>query len=125
MVKENPIATLLGSIYNINPTLNSKNPPLTIYHSCDHKSDDNNFRNLNFGGFTCIESDYLYKNYNGCLNVGDYVSFGNVGSYSVVLKPPFILPNFPILELDVESNTIEVIKRAEKFEDVFGTYSFN
>jgi len=31
-VRGKKIATLLGSIYNINPTLNKKNPPIKIYH---------------------------------------------------------------------------------------------
>ncbi len=59
----------------------------------------NQYQSIDFGGYTCIESDYIYKNYNGDLAEGDYVIFGNAGSYSVVLKPPFILPNFAIVEL--------------------------
>ena len=78
---------------------------------------------LDFGGFTCIETDYLYRHFNGRLAVGDYVVFGNVGSYSVVLKPPFILPNFPII--DLSGNKAEIIKRGESFDDLFKTFSFN
>lgn len=113
------IATLLGSIYNINPTLNTKNPPITVFAMGNEQEE---YSDLDFGGFTCIESDYLYHHYNGKLAVGDLVVFGNVGSYSVVLKPPFILPNFPII--DVCGDKIEVIKRAESFDDLFQTYSF-
>ena len=118
-VRNKYIATLLGSIYNINPTLNKKNPPISIISNGNVQND---YSDLDFGGFTCIESDYLYRNYSGKLAVGDQVLFENVGSYSVVLKPPFILPNFPVLDL---SNGIEVIKRQETFDDLFVTYKFN
>ncbi len=118
-VRGKAIATVLGSIYNINPTLNKKNPPLAVVRA---GSDPSYYADLDFGGFTCIESDYLYRHYQGDLAVGDYVVFGNVGSYSVVLKPPFILPNFPVLEICDEK--VEVIKQGETFEDVFHTYVF-
>lgn len=118
-VRGKTIATLLGSIYNINPTLNKKNPPIQI---CGMGNPQTDYSDLDFGGFTCIESDYLYRNFNGKLAVGDMVVFGNAGSYSVVLKPPFILPNFPVL--DICSGQPEVIKRAECFDDLFHTFSF-
>ena len=118
-VRGKEIATVLGSIYNINPTLNKKNPPLQVFSipEAPVRSD------LDFGGFTCIESDYLYRHYSGPLTEGDYVVFGNVGSYSIVLKPPFILPNFPVLELTKDGDVTE-IKRGETFDDLFRTYQF-
>ncbi|MDE5755553.1 MAG: pyridoxal-dependent decarboxylase [Clostridia bacterium] len=119
-VNKKPIATLLGSIYNINPTLNKKNPPLQVLPV--GLGERKKYENLDFGGFTCIESDYLYRGYSGELAVGDIVVFGNVGSYSVVLKPPFILPNFPILE--IAERECKVVKRAENFDDLFHTFSF-
>lgn len=118
-VRGKAIATLLGSIYNINPTLNTKNPPICVHPmgGAQQQYDD-----LDFGGFTCIESDYLYRHYCGKLAVGDFVEFGNVGSYSVVLKPPFILPNFPVL--DISHQEVALIKRAETFDDLFHTFAF-
>jgi len=124
-VRGKTISTLLGSIYNINPTLNKKNPPIKIYH--DTKNDEKKiyYQNLDFGGFTCIESDYLYRGFNGNLTVGDYVVFGNVGSYSVVLKPPFILPNFAIVEVNDDADEIDLIKQKETFNDLFHTFEFD
>lgn len=119
-VRGKEIATLLGSIYNINPTLNKKNPPLEVFSLGQAVMR----HDLDFGGFTCIESDYLYRHYQGPLQEGDYVVFGNAGSYSVVLKPPFILPNFPVLER-MEDGSVREVKRAETFEDLFRTYSFD
>jgi len=123
-VRGQGIATVSGSIYNINPTLNSKNLPITVMQRealdrpCEFHS------NLNIGGYTCIESDYLFRNYSGPLQVGDFVVFENVGSYSIVLKPPFILPNFAILELNNKDGSFEVIKEKENFEDIFHTFCF-
>lgn len=116
------IATLLGSIYNINPTLNTKNPPITVYHK--NESALKEYHDLDFGGFTCIESDYLYRHFSGKLAIGDYVVFDNVGSYSVVLKPPFILPNFAVVDCSQDDGRIELIKRAENFDDLFHTFAF-
>lgn len=121
-IRGKAIATLLGSIYNINPTLNKKNPPLTVYNTGNGKRQS--YNGLDMAGFTCIESDYLYRGYNGPLAVGDMVVFDNVGSYSVVLKPPFILPNFPMVEL-TDDGEVRVIKRQETFDDLFHTYSFD
>lgn len=120
-VRGKSIATVTGSMYNINPTKNSKNPPLQVIHT--GVSDVSSYSDLDFGGFTCIESDYLYKHYEGPLAVGDYVVYGNVGSYSIVLKPPFILPNFPVIEW--VDGSVQVLKRQETQEDIFGSYQFD
>ena len=118
-VRGKNIATVLGSIYNINPTLNKKNPPLKVLSDSTSRTE---YEDLDFGGFTCIESDYLYRGYTGALAAGDIVVFSNVGSYSVVLKPPFILPNFPVLDICGESVSVE--KRKECFDDIFHTFKF-
>lgn len=120
-IRGKSIATVLGSIYNINPTLNKKNPPVQIIHMGENPPSD--YTDLDFGGFTCIESDYLYRHFDGQLAVGDYAVFGNVGSYSVVLKPPFILPNFAVVELTDSGETC-LIKKQEQFDDLFRTFSF-
>lgn len=121
-IRGKTIATLLGSVYNINPTLNHKNPPLYIYHKDEDSA--RTYKDLDFGGFTCIESDYLYRGYAGKLGIGDYAVFGNVGSYSLVLKPPFILPNFAVVDYDARSGTTELVKRRETFDDLFHTFVF-
>ena len=118
-VRGKAIATLHGSIYNINPTLNKKNPPIEVFAMGKEQKE---YTDLDFGGFTCIESDYLYRHFNGKLAKDDMVVFGNVGSYSIVLKPPFILPNFPVIEL--ENGKVEIVKRAETFDDLFHTFLF-
>lgn len=120
-IRGKAIATLLGSVYNINPTLNGKNPPLTVYSDATERM---TFKDLDMAGYTCIEGDYLYRHYSGELAKGDIVVFDNVGSYSVVLKPPFILPNFPVLEID-DNGQVRMVKRRETFDDLFCTYEFS
>lgn len=38
------------------------------------------------------------------------------------MKPPFILPNFPVL--DISGDQVEVIKSQETFDDIFHTFNF-
>ena len=118
-VRGKSIATLLASMYNINMGL--KNPPLMIVSQPG--IEQKHYDDMDFAGFTCIESDYLYRGYSGPLVVGDYVVFSNIGSYSIVFKPPFILPNFAIVTVK-DDGVIETIKHPETFADLFQTYVF-
>ena len=85
-------------------------------------SEGQEYEGVDLVGFTCIEGDVLYKNYTGKLAVGDVIVISNCGSYSLVMKPPFILPNFTVL--DICGDEIEVIKRAETFDDIFHTFNY-
>lgn len=123
MVRGRELIMLSGSSYNINPNPNRKNVPIKIFGN-PHAKKRVNVSDALFGGYTCIEGDYLYKGYTGDIAIGDFVSFDNVGSYSVVMKPPFILPNVAIIEPDTANQGFKVIKRRENFEDVFATYTF-
>ena len=109
-------ASVLGSQKNISMT--GINPPMEVVHMGDGKE----YENLDLVGFTCIEGDVLYKNYTGELAVGDAIVISNCGSYSLAMKPPFILPNFPVL--DICGDEVEVIKRAETFDDIFHTFNY-
>ena len=111
------LASILGSQKNISMT--GVNPPIKVYNLSDEL---NEYEHLNIVGFTCIESDVLYRDYNGKLGNGDMVVISNCGSYSLVMKPPFILPNFPVL--DISEGIVEVIKRKETFDDIFHTFVF-
>ncbi len=119
IINNKPIATVYGSQKNI--SMQGINPPIKIIHNNSSLKD---YTNLDFAGYTCIESDYLYKGYNGKLAEGDYIILENCGSYSVVMKPPFILPNFPIIDISNGIENVEVIKRLESFDNLFSTYNF-
>lgn len=113
-IRGKKFATILGSQKNIN--MGVLNPPINVIHMNDLKE---YYDDIDLVGYTCIESDILFRNYCGDISVGDYVVFANCGSYSIVMKPPFILPNFAVVDL---SNGIEVIKRKETFDDIFSSY---
>lgn len=117
-VRGKHFATLMGSQKNI--SMSGVNPPMKLYQKDDKAGIS--YDNIDFVGYTCIEGDVLYKGYSGQLSVGDYAVFSNCGSYSIVMKPPFIMLNVPIL--DICSGDCVVIKRTEEFDDVFNTYSF-
>ena len=121
-VRDEQIVTSTGSIYNINPTTNRINVPLAIIPK-GAKRNVMNVSNARIVGFTCIETDCLYRNFSGHISVGDLISFEQVGAYSIVMKPPFILPNVAIIEYERQSGHTRVIKRAETFDDVFSTYN--
>lgn len=118
--RDKQIASLTGSSYQVNPSVKDIKRPIRVYH--DEGQPTEKYEHIDMAGYTCIESDYLYKDYQGKLAVGDYVMLGNIGSYSVVMKPPFILPDIPILEIGKDGIT-EVLKRAQTPQDVFAYYS--
>ena len=115
-VRSKYFASVLGSQKNISMT--GINPPMEVVHM----SEGQEYEGVDLVGFTCIEGDVLYKNYTGELAVGDAIVISNCGSYSLVMKPPFILPNFPVL--DICGGEVEVIKRAETFDDIFHTFNY-
>lgn len=110
-------ASVLGSQKNI--SMAGINPPISVIH---RQQDEKEYKDLDFVGFTCIEGDVIHRDYNGPLAVGDAIVIGNCGSYSIVMKPPFILPNFPVI--DICNDGIRVVKQAETFDDLFHTFSF-
>ena len=116
-VREKDFVTLYGSQKNI--SMLGINPPLTII---DFSSEKIHINNADFVGYTCIENDVLYRGFTGEIGKNDFVCFGNCGSYSIVMKPPFIFPNCPIFA-NVNGDLIKV-KREETFCDIFDSYYF-
>jgi diaminopimelate decarboxylase len=116
-VRGKTIASANGSQKNI--SLSGLNPPMEVIVGGDKQE---TYEDVDIAGYTCIESDYIYKGYSGKLGIGDYLVYSNCGSYSLVMKPPFIFTNVPVL--DISKDEVEVIKRAETFEDLFTTYTF-
>lgn len=111
------IATVLGSQKNISMT--GVKPPIEVIHMGNKET---YFENIDIVGFTCIEGDVLYKDYRGSMATNDVIVISNCGSYSLVMKPPFILPNFPVLEISREN--VKVVKNKENFNDIFHTFVF-
>lgn len=111
------IASVMGSQKNI--SMSGINPPMEVIHMGGEQQE---YKDLDMVGFTCIEGDVLYHNYTGKLAHEDAIVISNCGSYSLVMKPPFILPNFPVV--DISEGKPELIKRGETFDDLFHTFVF-
>lgn len=105
---------------NMGDICHLKNLPITVYHN---GQETRVLKNATFVGYTCLEHDHIYENYNGELAVGDYVQFRNIGSYSNVFKPPFILPNCAMVSID-DKGKVKLIKETESIDDIFKTYVF-
>jgi diaminopimelate decarboxylase len=115
-VRGQRIATVLASTHNLH--MGSKTPAADVVAP---NGQERAGETTQIAGYTCIENDYPVRDFPGPIAEGDYVVFRNVGSYSVVLKPPFILPDFPVLTLD-EGGKAEIVKRAETDRDIFRAY---
>lgn len=111
-----------GSKYNMNPSPNRINSPIeTLNFSIESSV---NVKNAKLCGYTCIESDLIHNNFNGKISIGDIIIFKEVGSYSIVMKPPFILPDVAIIQLDDKRNKFEIVRNKQKFDDIFSNFKF-
>lgn len=113
------IATSSGSKFNMGLLTSTINMPMNVYSNSLMQKQ---YQQIDIVGFTCIENDCLYKAYGGKIGVGDYLVFSNIGSYSIVFKPQFIMPNVPVIEYNDKNTNYEIIKRQETMNDVFSTF---
>ena len=112
-----------GSKYNMNPSANRINSPTQILSL--NKSRAVDFKNAKLCGYTCIESDIIHNDFNGKVGRGDLIIFQEIGSYSVVMKPPFILPDVAIIEFKEQNKTFEVVRNRQTFQDIFRSFERN
>jgi diaminopimelate decarboxylase len=103
-----------GSVYDVRPTKSARNLP--VRH---HGTSATPVRG-HVVGFTCMEDDVLHRDYEGPAAPGDILVFENVGAYTNVLRPPFILPASPILAQ--EGDEIRLVRRADTIDDVLRSY---
>lgn len=111
-------ATLNASIHNLGILSQKKNLPLKIFTASKEY-----FSNIDFVGYTCLEYDCMYRGYQGNIAVNDFILFENIGSYSIVLKPPFIRPNVAVVMYN-DNKEFVLIKKPETFDDIFKTYIY-
>ncbi len=122
-VESRNLALVSGSIYDIKPTLNSRNLPMQVL--AGERAAVRTLRGkIDIVGFTCMEHDVLFTGFEGTVAPGDYVVFENVGAYTNVLRPPFIRECPAILGWNSQSGGFEVLKRRGILSDIFGPYRF-
>ena len=116
-------ATVGGSILDISP--NSRSSKLPAQPVLDPKIKRKNLHSIyNIVGYTCIENDYLTLKLKAPLSEGDFIVYSNVGSYSVVMRPPFILPSNPIISYEGKNRPFKLIKQRQSNEDVFKLFKY-
>jgi diaminopimelate decarboxylase len=106
-----------GSIYDIKPTLNTKNLPMEIV---TENAQEGRSAKFDIVGHTCMEGDFLARDVEGIISQGDYVIFKNTGAYTVVLRPPFIRPAPPIVSL--VNDKWEQVRGRGQFADIFDVF---
>ena len=110
-------ALCTGSVYNIRPTKSLRNLSLRIVPNSDTASRDQG--RYDVVGYTCMEDDILHRGYSGAISPGDVAVFGNVGAYTLVLKPPFIRPNVPVYEyVHPNLDSLKKMSREQTLDDL-------
>ncbi|MBS4172945.1 diaminopimelate decarboxylase [Bacillus sp. FJAT-49736] len=90
-----------GSVHNIKPTMHKRNLPMHFFYSREEIQEICHFHLV---GYTCMEKDYLAFDVEGKLPAkNDYISFENVGAYTIVFNPPFIKERPAIVAFDHNS----------------------
>lgn len=103
------------SFFNAGETSKYKKLPIKAFDKLG------SFVGGNLVGYTCLEDDVIYRDFKGMLSIGDTVVFGNTGGYSLVFKPPFILPDIPVIALKADETT-KIIKKRQTFDDMLTNY---
>lgn len=118
VIRGRTIATVDGSIFNTSPYSRSRRLPVRVVSQGGGAAVTGG---VDVAGFTCIESDLLVEDLQLGLAVGDFLIFSNVGSYSVVMKPPFILPSPPMVATNDWMEFV-MVRRAETVDDLMTTF---
>jgi diaminopimelate decarboxylase len=104
-----------GSVYDVRPTKSARNLPIR------HHGPASPIVHAHVVGSTCMEDDVLHRDYEGPAARGDLFVFENVGAYTNVLRPPFILPAAPMLAL--EGGALRIVRRGDTLDDVLRAYA--
>lgn len=119
-IKDKHIALVDADYHNTGETSKMMKVPFTHYR-CGNGEESKD--NPDIMGFTCLEQDYIFKEFPDKVKVGDVIEFRNIGGYSVVYKPPFIQPCCAMVAITKEGS-VKLIKERESFDDIFKTFVF-
>jgi diaminopimelate decarboxylase len=111
-------ALTTGSMFNVKPFFGTKDPPITHIPSPHTVGRDSN-ELFQITGYTCMEIDVLYRDFEGCLRRGDFLVFSNCGAYAPMLAPPFIRGAPPVVAF---GKHLRLIRRGADENDMLSTY---
>lgn len=114
------IANMDGDYHNLGEICTMKKLPVHILPGGKQQA---SYPKLDIMGFTCLEQDVMYPQFEQPIAEGDILVFENVGGYSIVSKPQFIKPQSAMFAIDKAGN-IRQIMRAETYDDVFAKFTF-
>ena len=115
------IANMDGDYHNLGEICTMKKLPT---HVIAGGKEQKHYDNIDIMGFTCLEQDVMVPAWDGELAEGDVMVFDNCGGYSIVSKPQFIKPQSAMFAKRINGD-VQMIMRAETFDDVFGKFSFD
>jgi diaminopimelate decarboxylase len=119
-IESRSIAVVDGSIHELSPNgRQSRNP--TFHVQVDSPMDTPS-EPWDVVGYTCIEEDYLSRDYLSEISKDDFLGYSHVGSYNVVMKPPFIRPASAVLELNEENQIVEVLRERQTLTEVISGF---
>lgn len=118
-IRNKSFALLDCSVHNAGEICSLKKVPLSVIKNA---GEENYYKSIDLVGYTCLEQDVIYHNFDGSIGVNDIIEFKNVGGYSIVDKPPFIYPDIPVYML--KENKLFCVKRAQTVDDIFAPYFF-
>lgn len=73
-------------------------------------------------GYTCMEEDYINREYVGNLREGNVLMIKNCGAYSLSLKGGFIYPSIAMYRVNDQYEVMQEMKRANNIFDVLAGY---
>jgi diaminopimelate decarboxylase len=108
-IRGRSLAMTDGSLLELSPHSRSSVLPARIVGATDGSANGR----FDVSGYTCIEGDYLSRNLSGIVEVGDWIEYSNVGSYTVSMKPPFIRPASAIVAIDELGDSWRVLRHPQ------------
>jgi diaminopimelate decarboxylase len=117
-IRNRYFAITSGSQVNFQSRTSKIKLPINVYGM--NENNRSFYESIDITGYTCMEDDIIYEKFSGKLGIGDYIEINNVGSYSIVFKPPFINPNVPIITYI--DGKLDIIKKKEEYDYIFQLY---
>ena len=119
-IESKSIAVVDGSIHELSPNgRQNRNPTFQLRPSSRSESSAQAWQVV---GYTCIEDDYLSKDFLSDISKGDFLGYSHVGSYNIVMKPPFIRPASAVLELNRNGEVLNVFREIQTISDIFSGF---
>ena len=119
-IESRSIAVVDGSIHELSPNGRQLRNP--TFHVQMISTTETPSMPWHVVGYTCVEDDYLSKDYLSKISKGDFLGYSHVGSYNIVMKPPFIRPASAVLELDRDGEVLNVFRETQTIGDIFSGF---